>query len=57
MPVSVGSVTQGTHTSDLRQPGALGWGGGGAGRLKREGNMRIFMADSCWCMAETNTVL
>jgi len=36
---------------------SIGVGREVGGRFKREGNMRIFMADSCWCMAETNTVL
>ena len=34
------------------------WGGVGGGReVQERGNICISMADSCWCMAETNTIL
>ena len=35
-----------------------GWNGMGDGReVPEEGDICIPMADSCWCMAETNTIL
>ena len=35
-----------------------GWGGVGGGREVQEvGVICILMADSCWCVAETNTIL
>ena len=49
-------MTQGAHTSALWQPRGAGrggrWEGGSGGR-----RLRISMADSCWWMAETNTIL
>ena len=47
-------MTRGTQTGALWQPkgGGLGWGVGSQGR----GHTYIPMADSCWCMAEDNTV-
>ena len=35
-----------------------GWDGGGGGReLQEGGDIGIPMSDSCWCLAETNTIL
>ena len=35
-----------------------GWDGVGGGREFPEGgDIRVPMADACWCMAETNTIL
>ena len=33
-----------------------GWDGGGR-EVQEEGDTCIPMADSCWCMAESNTIL
>ena len=49
-------MTQGTQTGALWQPRGLGWGGGGR-EVPEGGHTCIPMADSCWCMAETNTIL
>ena len=34
-----------------------GWGGWGWGGGLEGGDMCVPMADSCWCVAETNTIL
>ena len=35
-----------------------GWDGEGGGReVQRGGDICVPMADSCWCLAETNTIL
>ena len=48
------SMTQGAQTGVLSQPREVGWGG----RDIQEGrDTCIPMADSYWCMAETNTTL
>ena len=43
----------------LRKPRGVGWGGGGRleGSSRGRGHMYITTAHSCWCMAETNTIL
>ena len=49
-------MSQGTQTGALYQP--RGVGGEGDGREVQEGgDICIPVADSCWCMAETNTIL
>ena len=49
-------VTQGAQTGALWQPRGVRWGRGGREVLEG-GDICIPMADSCWCMAETNTIL
>ena len=46
-------ITQGIKPSALGQSRHAGWGVRGEGGLRG----RECMADSCWCMAETNTIL
>ena len=41
----------------LWQPGGVGWSGGWEGGLREREDICIPMADSHWCMAETNTML
>ena len=49
-------MTQGTQTILLWQP--KGWDAVGGEREAQEGeDICIPMADSCWCMAEINTIL
>ena len=43
--------------SALWQPKRLGWGGRWEGGSRRLGHIYISMDDSCWCMAETFTIL
>ena len=45
-------ITQGTQTRALWQPRGVGQGGRWKG-----GDICIPVADSCGCMAETNTIL
>ena len=49
-------ITQGAQLSALWQPRGVGWGGAGR-EVQEGGDMYILMADSCCCMAETNTTL
>ena len=49
-------VSQGAQTGALWQPRGVGWGGGGR-EGQEGGDICTPMADSCWCMAETNTIL
>ena len=37
--------------------GKEGWDGEGGGREVQGGDICTPMADSCWCLAETNTIL
>ena len=46
-------MTQGNQTRSLWQPRGMGWGGR---KAQEEGDICILMADSCYCMAETNTL-
>ena len=41
----------------LWQPRGMGWLWEVGGRFKREGDMCVPVADSCWCMLETSTTL
>ena len=43
--------TQGAQTRALWQLRGVGWGGTWEG-----GSICIPVADSCWCMAQTNTI-
>ena len=53
---SVGSHRVGHDWNDLAA--AEEWEGVGGGReVQERGDIRIPMANSCWCMAETNTIL
>ena len=49
-------VTQGTQPRAMWQPRGVGWGGGGREALEG-GDICVPMADSCWYMAETTTIL
>ena len=49
-------MTQGAQTGALWQPGG-GDGVGGEREVQEGGDICIPMTDSCWCMAETNTIL
>ena len=53
-----GNVLYDTGSSNLVlwQPRGEGWDGGRR-RVQQRGEICIFMADSCWCMAETKTAL
>ena len=59
------SVTQGAQTSALCQPRGVGWGGremggkweGNGSEGQEGGDICIPMAETCWCMVETNTIL
>ena len=47
-------MTQGAQTGDNLE----GWDGVGGGRkIQQGGEICTPMADSCWCMAEINTIL
>ena len=49
-------VTQGIQSGALQRP--KGWGGEGSGREVHEGgDIGVPVADSCWCLAETNTIV
>ena len=53
---SVGSHRVGHDWNDLAA--AEEWEGVGGGReVQEQGDIHIPMANSCWCMAETNTIL
>ena len=49
-------ITQGAQPGALGQPRRVGWDGSGK-EFHERGNICIPMADSCWCIAETNTTL
>ena len=49
-------ITQGDQRSTLWKSKRVGWGEG-YGEVQDRGDMCILMADSCFCMAEANTVL
>ena len=49
-------MTQGAQCSTLWQPRGMGWVRGG-GEVQEGGGICILMADSCYCMAESNTIL
>ena len=47
-----------THYSWLDIHNLEGWDGvAGERKVQEGGDIHIPMADSCWCMAETNTIL
>ena len=49
-------VTQGIQSGAPQQP--KGWGGEGSGREVQEGgDIGVPVADSCWCLAETNIIV
>ena len=50
-------VTQGTQLSALWQPRFVGDGEGGGREVQEGGDICIPVADSCWYMAETSTIL
>ena len=54
-PMGICRMTQGTQTGALWQPRKVGWAGRWGGGSEG-GDICISVADSCWCMAETNTV-
>ena len=47
---------QGAQPGALWQSRGVGWGGGGS-EVQNGADICIPMADSCWCMAESNTTL
>ena len=49
-------MMQGVQMGAQWQPQGVGWGEKWEGDSEG-GDLRIPMADSCWCMEETNTVL
>ena len=54
-PVGICCVTQGARPSTLRQPGGVGWAERYA--CGSRGGTCTPADDSCWCMAETSTIL
>ena len=52
-----GNVLYGSELNRVLCDNLEGWDGVGGGREVQGGNICIPMADSCWCMAETNTIL
>ena len=52
--MGVRCMTQGTQTGVLWQSRGVGWGGKWEGDTRERGHM---IADSCWCLAETNEIL
>ena len=55
--VGICYMMQGAQFSVLWQPRRVGWGGRWEEGSRGRRHIYIPMADSCWCMAETNTTL
>ena len=53
--MGIGRLIQGAQPGALRQPRGMGWCGEWEGG-SRGGDTYILMADSHFCMAETNTL-